>query len=236
VIEPLVLLPAMMCDARLWRQQAEALCHDRAVMIAPTHLGATVGEVAAQVLDAAPRRFALAGLGLGGVVAMEVLRRAPERVTRIALMATEALAETPQSAAAREEGIIAAKSGRLADVVRAMPAYAALAPGPRRPEVQALVQDMARSLGPEVFVRQSRLMQRRPDQQRALRQLRAPALILAGAQDTAFPLKRHEFLAELIASAELEVIEEAGHLAPLEAPEAVTEALDRWLRTPFRLT
>jgi pimeloyl-ACP methyl ester carboxylesterase len=236
VIEPLVLLPAMMCDARLWRAQAEALGHDRAVMVAPTHLGASVGEVAAQVLDAGPRRFALAGLGLGGVVAMEVLRRAPERVTRIALMATEALAETPQSAAAREEGIIAAKTGRLADVVRAMPASAALAPGPMRSEVQAMVLEMAQSLGPEVFVRQSRLMQRRPDQQRALRMLRAPALILAGAHDTAFPLKRHEFLAELVASAELEVIDEAGHLAPLEAPEAVTDALDRWLRTPFRLT
>ncbi len=234
--EPLVLLPAMMCDARMWITQVAALSRDRAVIVAPTHLGASVGEVAAQVLEASPRRFALAGLGLGGVVAMEVLRRAPERVTRIALMATEALAETPQSAAMREEGIVAVKGGRLADVVRTMPATAALAPGPYRPDVQALVQQMAADLGPDVYVRQSRLMQRRPDQQRALRQLRAPALILAGAHDTAFPVRRHEVIAELIVSADLEVIENAGHLAPLEAPEAVTRALGRWLNAPFRLT
>lgn len=235
MIEALILLPAMMCDARLWRAQVEAFARERPVMVAPTHLGATVGEVAAQVLDAAPRRFALAGLGLGGVVAMEVLRRAPERVARIALMAAEALAETPQSAAAREAGIVAAKSGRLSDAVRDMPASAALAPGPGRAGIQALVRDMAAGLGAEAFVRQSRLMQRRPDQQRALRQMKAPALILAGAQDTAFPLKRHEFLAELIASAELQVIEAAGHLPPLEAPEAVTGALRRWLQAPYRL-
>ena len=235
MIEPLVLLPAMMCDARLWRAQAEALALERAVTVAPTHLGASVGEVAAQVLDASPRRFALAGLGLGGVVALEVLRRAPERVARLALIAADALTETPQVAAAREQWIVAAKTGRLADAVRAMPAMTALAPGPKRPEVQALVARMAEDLGPDVYVRQSRLMQRRPDQQRALRQLKAPTLILAGAHDAAFPVKRHEFLAELVASARLEVIEEAGHLAPLEAPDAMTEALRHWLRAPYRL-
>ncbi len=236
MIEPLILLPGMLADARMWRPQAEALALERAVTVAPTHLGASVGEVAAQVIDASPRRFALAGHGLGGVVALEVLRRAPERVARLALMATEALAETPQTAAAREEGIVAAKAGRLADVVRRMPSFNALGAGPRRATVQGIVEDMAADLGPDVLVRQSRLMQRRPDQQRALRQLRVPVLILAGGQDTAFPLARHEFLASMISSATLSVIEEAGHLAPLEAPAAVTAALRRWMAAPYRLT
>ena len=226
---PLVLLPAMMCDGRLWRAQAGALWHERAVMIAPTHLGASVGEVAAQVLDAAPRRFALAGLRLGAVVAMEVLRRAPERIAGLALLAADALSEPPQVAAGREEGIVAAKAGRLLDVVRAMPGCAALGSGPLRNEARALVERMAQDLGPEVFVRQSRLMQRRPEQQRALSQLKVPALILAGAQDTALPVKRHEFLAELIGTAELRVIEGAGHVAPLEAPDEVTGAFRDWL-------
>jgi pimeloyl-ACP methyl ester carboxylesterase len=234
VTEPLVLLPGMMCDARLWRAQVEGLACERMVAVAPTHLGAAVGEVAAQVLAAAPRRFAMAGLGLGGVIALEVLGRAPDRVTRIALMAAEALAETPQAAAAREEAIVAAKAGRLADVVQALPGSTALAPGPRRAEVQALVRRMAMELGPEVFVRQSRLMQRRPDQQRALRHLKAPALILAGAHDSATPVRRQEFLAELIASAVLEIVPDAGHLPPLEAPEAVNAALRRWLALPLR--
>lgn len=236
MIEPLVLLPGMLADARMWRPQAEALALDRAVTVAPTHLGASVGEVAAQVLDAGPRRFALAGHGLGGVVALEVLRRAPERITRLALMAAEALAETPQAAAAREEGIVAAKAGRLGDVLRRLPSFASLAAGARRATVQSLAEDMAADLGPDVFVRQSRLMQRRPDQQRALRQLRVPVLVLAGGQDDAFPVKRHEFLAELIPSAALTVIAEAGHMAPLEAPGPVIEAMRRWMLAPYRLT
>lgn len=218
-----------MCHAQMWRFQLEALSAERVVTVAPTHLGATVGEVAAQVLDAAPRRFALAGLGLGGVVAQEVLRRAPERVARLCLMATDALAETPQGAAGREEGIVTAKAGRLEDAVSALPICGALAPGMTRSEVQRIVQDMAAELGIEVFVRQSRLMQRRPDQQRTLRQLKVPTLILAGAEDTAYPVKRQEFLAELVPSAQLEVIEGAGHMAPLEAPEAVTQSLRGWL-------
>jgi pimeloyl-ACP methyl ester carboxylesterase len=234
VIEPLVLLPGMLCDARVWRAQVEALAAGRMVAVAPTHLGGSVGEVAAQVLASAPRRFALAGHGLGAVVALEILGRAPERVARIALLAAEALAETPQSAAAREEGIVAAKAGRLAEVVRTLPTFAALAPGPHRADLQATVLRMAEDLGPEVFVRQSRLMQRRPDQQRALRHLKAPALILAGAHDAATPPRRLEFLAELIATAELVVVEGAGHLPPLEAPDAVNAALARWLAVPSR--
>lgn len=235
MIEPLVFLPAMMTDSRMWRAQAEAFALDRAVMIAPTHLGATVGEVAAQVLDSAPRRFALSGLGLGGVVAMEVLRRAPERVSRLALMATEALAETPQQAAAREAAIVAAKAGRLHEAVHGLPSWRAMGGGPLREDARRLLDEMAADLGPEIFVRQSRLLQRRPDQQRALRQLRVPTLILAGEEDAAYPVRRHEFLAELIPDATLEVVPGAGHMLPLEAPGAVALALDRWLRAPLRL-
>lgn len=236
MIEPLVLLPAMMCDARMWRTQSEAFAHERAVMIAPTHLGASVGEVAAQVLDAAPRRFALAGLGLGGVVAMEVLRRAPERISRLALIATVAMAETPQNAAAREAGIVAAKAGRLAEAVKALPSWSSIGPGPLRGRTLELLNEMSEDLGPEVFVRQSRLLQRRPDQQRALRQFRAPTLIVAGEHDSAYPVKHHEFMAELISSAWLEVIPGAGHMIPLEAPTALALALERWLKAPYRLT
>jgi pimeloyl-ACP methyl ester carboxylesterase len=232
VIEPLILLPEMMCDARMWRAQTEALSLDRAVTVAPTHLGATVGEVAAQVLDHAPRRFALAGLGLGGVVALEVLRRAPERVTRLALIATDALPDTPQGAAAREEGLVTARGGRMSDAVAALPICAALAPGMTRPEVQRVVQDMAARLGVDVLLRQTRLMQRRPDQQRALRLVRVPVLILGGAADTAYPARRQQFLAELVPAAQLEILDEAGHMPTLEAPEVVTEALRRWLATP----
>lgn len=228
-MEALVLLPEMMCDIRMWQLQIDQFSKERSVILAPTHLGASVGEVAAQVLDTTPRRFAIAGLGLGGVVAMEVLRRAPERVTRIALMATDALAETPQAAAAREESVIAAKAGRLSEAVAKLPTYEALAPGLARPEIQKLVQDMAQHHGAEAFVRQTRLMQRRPDQQRALRQFQGPILIVGGKEDSIYPEKRLSFLAELAPSARLEILENAGHLPPLEASDRTNELLQNWL-------
>lgn len=233
--EPLVLLPGMMCDARLFGPQITALSSERAVMVAPISLGERIEEIASDILTAAPAKFALAGLSMGGLVAMEVLRRAPERVTRVALMDTNPLPETPQKAAEREPQIIGARTGRLEEIMRdeMKPNY--LAPGPQRTEVLALVMEMARDLGPEVFVRQSRALQRRRDQQGTLRRCKVPALVLCGEHDALCPVKRHQFMAELIPHAQLRVISGAGHLPTLEQPKATLEALRGWLAQPFVL-
>ena len=233
--DPLVLLPGMMCDARLFSHQFLELNRDRAVMVAPLVGASSVGALAQQVLDAAPRRFALAGLSMGGIVAMEMLGRAPDRITRIALMDTNPLPETPQAAAAREPHIIGVQNGRLEEIMRAEMKPRYLAPGPGRVEVMATVMEMAKDLGPDVFVAQSRALQRRPDQQKVLRGVKVPALVLCGEHDALCPVKRHEFMAGLIPSAELRVIEEAGHLPTLERPAATTEALRDWLGTPLVL-
>lgn len=233
--EPLVLLPGMMCDARLFGPQIAELSADTAVMVAPITQGERVEEIASHLLDQLPHRFALAGLSMGGIVAMEILRRAPDRVSRIALLDTNPLAETPQVAAAREPQIVAVRAGRMQDVMRdeMKPNY--LAPGPHRGDVLDLVMDMAEALGPEVFVRQSRALQRRPDQQTTLRKCRAPALVLCGAHDTLCPVKRHEFMAELIPNATLRVMEHSGHLPTLEQPAETTRALREWLEQPMIL-
>jgi len=233
--EPLVLLPGLMCDARLWSNQFLALHGERAIMVAPLTGAATIGALAQSVLDAAPRRFALAGLSLGGMVAMEVLARAPDRVTRIALLDTSPLQETPQDAAGREPRIIGAQNGRLEEVLREEIPSSALAPGPGRIEVSHTLVEMGRDMGGEVFATQSRAMQRRPDQQKTLRDCRVPTLVLCGAHDTVFPPRRHETMAELIPGARLAVIDAAGHLPPLEQPEATTEAMREWLGAPLVL-
>ncbi len=227
--EPVVLLPGMMCDARLFHHQMLHLSRERAVTIAPITQGERIEEIASGLLDQLPKRFALAGLSMGGIVAMEILRRAPDRVTRICLMDTDALADTPQIAAAREPMIVGARAGRLDEVMKQAMRPEFLAPGPGRVAVLEQVMTMARDLGPEIFVRQSRALQRRPDQQGTLRKIRVPTLILCGAHDGLTPLKRHRFMAELIEGAELHVIEEAGHIPTLETPEAVTAALRDWL-------
>ncbi|MDG1801878.1 alpha/beta fold hydrolase [Thalassobium sp. R2A62] len=233
--EPILFLPGMMCDARLFQPQINALSLDMPVMVAPITRGERIEEIASDVLSAAPAKFALAGLSMGGIVAMEVLRRAPDRVTRVALMDTNPLAETPQYAAAREPQIIAAQTGRLTDVMRdeMKPNY--LAPGPHRAEVLRQVMEMAQDLGPEVFVRQSRALQRRRDQQSTLRKIKMPALVLCGEHDALCPVKRHTFMAELIPYARLEVIADAGHLPTLEQPEQVIASIRRWMSQPLVL-
>lgn len=233
--EPLVFLPGMMCDARLFGPQLAALSPAYTLMVAPITGGERIEEIASGLLDALPRKFALAGLSMGGIVAMEILRRAPDRITRIALMDTNALAETPQSAADYEPAIIKAKSGRLAEAVPEFMPPDALAQGPQRGEVMALLADMAENIGAEAVVRQARALQRRRDQQATLRRCKVPALVLCGAEDGLTPVKRHSFMADLIPYARLCVIDGAGHLPTLEQPDAVTEAMLDWLKQPFVL-
>ncbi|PRY94670.1 pimeloyl-ACP methyl ester carboxylesterase [Hasllibacter halocynthiae] len=226
---PLVLLPGMMCDARLFAPQIAELGRDRHLHLAPITGSDRIAPLAEAVLEAAPPRFALAGLSMGGIVAMEVVRRAPERVERLCLMDTNPLPETPEIAASREPQIARVRAGRLVEVMRdeMKPNY--LAPGPGRGGVLDAVMEMAVAMGPLVFERQSRALQTRPDQQAALSGYRGPSLVLCGRHDVLCPLRRHELMAALLADAELSVIEDAGHLPTLETPRAVNEALQRWL-------
>ncbi|MDV7144497.1 alpha/beta hydrolase [Tropicimonas sp. TH_r6] len=233
--EPLVFLPGMMCDARLFWPQVMEFGRDRAVMVAPVAGASSIGAIAAQVLEAAPNRFALAGLAMGGMVAMEVLRRAPERITRLALFDTSPLPETPQAAADREPQIVAVRSGRLGSMMREEIGPRSLAQGPNRGEVLNLIVDMAETLGPEVFIAQSRALQRRPDQQKVLRTTRVPTLVLCGDQDVVYPVKRHEFMAELIPNADLHIVEGAGQLPTLEQPQVTNQILRNWLESPLIL-
>ncbi len=227
--EPLVLIPGMSCDARLFGEVFNDLSLDRAVMIAPITRGERIEEIASLLLEQLPQRFALAGVSMGGIVAMEIMNRIPDRVTRLCLMGTSPLPETPQVAAAREPLIVRAKAGQLAEVLREGFPLEFLAPGSRRIAALNLLYRMGEDLGPDVYVRQCRALQRRPDQQAALHRCRVPTLIVAGAQDRLTPVKRHEFMAELIPGAELLVLDDAGHLPVLETPEAVVAALRGWL-------
>lgn len=218
-----------MCDARVWYPQLVTFSAERSVHLAPITGADHIETLAADVLATAPESFALAGFGMGGNVAMEIYRRAPARVSRIAFLGTNPLADTPPAAAAREAQIVAAKSGRLEHLMRHEVAPKCLAPGRDQEEATELLIDMALALGPEVFVEQSRAMQRRPDQQATLRRITVPTLILCGESDAISPVRRHEFMADLIPRARLEIISGAGHVPMLEQPSATTRALRKWL-------
>ena len=187
------------------------------------------------MLASAPQRFALVGHGLGGNVALDVIRRAPERASSVIFLATDPLSEAPQLAAAREARMIAARTGRLRQAMAEEVPEAALYDSIDRPAVLALVEDMAFGLGEGVFMRQSRALQRRPDQQKTLRRTLLPALFLAGAHDTVVPLRRQEFARDLMPNSALKVLEDAGHLPTLETPEEVTRAIAQFLSGPMIL-
>ncbi|MBV7410281.1 alpha/beta fold hydrolase [Maritimibacter sp. DP1N21-5] len=230
--EPILLVPGMMCDARAFGPQIDHLSARHTLHVANTARGDTIREMAANILYMAPPRFALCGHGMGGSVAMEVLRRAPERVTRLCLISTSPLPETPEQAVWREPQIVKAQAGKLdAAMAEAFPPEN-FAPGPLKEATLGLITAMARRLGPEVFVRQSRAMQRRPDAQKELHALRVPSLVLCGEHDRITPPKRHMFLAELIPYAEIATLDDAGHMPMLETPEKTIIAMEAWMDLP----
>ncbi len=234
MIEPLVLLPGFMCDARLFHPQIDVFSRQRAVVVAPIGRGERIEEIASGLLDQLPHRFALAGHGLGGAVALELIRRAPDRVSRLCLIATNAQADTPQIAAGREDLIIGAQAGRLEEVMRKVVGSDALAPGPQRMPVLNCLMAMAMDLGPEVFVSQMRALQRRSDQHGTLRRIKRSSLILCGVHDTLTPVRKHAFMADMIPNATFHAIEDAGYLPTLEAPDHVREVMQNWLDEPSR--
>jgi pimeloyl-ACP methyl ester carboxylesterase len=227
--EPLVLIPGFMADARSFMPQLAKLGADRPVILLTPGLGDTVEKIAAEFAPHLPPRFALVAHGLGGNIAIEILRKRPEAVTRVALISTDPLPETPQLAAEQEALLVAVKTGHLQACMAQMLPMTALHDAPWRHEVMALVMDMAENLGPAQFRRHLRVLQRRPDQQKTLRKVHVPTMIIAGEGDTLIPRRRAEFLAAMMPQGCLEIIAEAGHLPQLEQPEAVTKVLETFL-------
>ena len=217
----------MMCDARMWGGLPAALA-PRPVVHALPAAGDTIPRIAAAILADAPPRFALAGLSLGGIVAMEILHQAPGRVERLALLDTNPLAEAADVQARRPGQIAKALSGGLARVMREdmKPNYLA---DPADAAILDLCLDMALTLGPQIFARQSRALRDRADRQATLAAYHGPALVLMGEDDRLCPRDRHDLMHRLMPQSRLEVIPRAGHLPPLENPADTLAALVRWL-------
>lgn len=235
MIEPIVLLPDMGADASIWRAVAEPLSATYPILIAPVTQAERAEEIASELVSLLPQRFALLAHGLGTVVGLELLRRAEHRVTRVALISAYPLAEPPEQAAERESRIIAAATGRLADAVHDEIGTWGLAPDPAKVSYRQILQKAALALGPDVYRRQSRLMQRRRDQQRTLTGLWQPSVLICGAHDLVTTPKRHEWMAQMIPDADFRVFEEAGHVPMLETPELLLSAITDLMARPLVL-
>ena len=226
---PLLLLPGLMCDGRIFSPQIEAVASRWPVMSVPFGTARSMSGLATEILSYAPPKFALAGLSMGGIVAMEMLRLAPERIDRIGLFDTSELAEPGRAKEMRERQMKAVRAGDLRRVMRdeMKPNY--LADGPANAAILDLFMDMAETLGPDAFERQSIALRDRRDQTETLRNFEGPALVLCGAEDKLCPVSRHQMMAELLGDSTLHVIENAGHIPTLENPDATNEAVIRWM-------
>ena len=227
---PLVMLPGMMCDERLFAPQIDALCFEREVQVAAISSYSQIDELAADVIQHAPPKFALAGLSMGGIVAMEICAQAPTRVEKLALMDTNPKAELEEVKQQRELQIRDVISGNLRKVMRdeMKPNY--LADTANKQDILNTCMEMALSLGADVFVKQSQALRDRHDQQETLRGLDIPVLVLCGSEDRLCSLEQHQLIHKLIPNSRLEVVMDAGHLPTLEQPEKTTEILKTWLK------
>ncbi len=226
----LVLLPGLLNDAALWSRQIDALS-DRfdEILLPDLSQHETVQEIAATILAGLPRRFALAGLSMGGYVALEMFRQAPERIERLALLDTSARADDDDQRRRRTGLIQLADMGRFKGVT---PRLLPMLVHPSRlddPAVTGPIFEMAARVGRDGFIRQQKAILSRDDSRDLLARVTCPTLIACGREDLLTPLALSEEMAAAVPGSRLEVIEECGHLPALERPERTTAMLRRWL-------
>lgn len=225
----LALLCAHLCDERLFAVQRVALAASHACRVFVFRNEDTLAAMAERVLAAMPRRFSIVGLSLGGYVAFELVRRALDRIERLALLDTTAVADTPARRAGRHADIAKVEAGGIEALIPELPARWLLPAHAARADLAALMGAMARSVGAHGQRNQQRAMLGRPDSHDELVRVRVPTLVLCGEQDPVTPVADHAAIAARIAGARFERIAECGHLSTIEQPEAVSRVLVDWL-------
>lgn len=227
---PLILLPGLLCDRALWQHQIDHLSEVAVASVPDLGSDDTVDAMARRVLDAAPPRFALAALSMGGYVAHAIMRAAPGRVERLALFDTSARPDTDEQGARRRGLIELAEKGKFKGVT---PRLLPLLIHPDRlgdTDLTDAVMGMAERIGKAAFLRQQKAIMARPDSRPYLPHYRCPALVVVGRSDAITPIEVNAEMANLIPGARFVVVEHSGHLPTMEQPVAATALLRYWLQ------
>ncbi len=227
---PTLLIPGLGTDSRLYEKQIPALWQFGPVMVANQSRRNSMAAIAEDILAHAPPQFALAGLSMGGYVAFEIMRQAPERVRKLALLDTSARPDTPEQTERRKLQFEIVKEGRFAEIPGML--FPALVHANRREDtaLRALVYDMFFALGPEAHIRQQAAIMGRKDSRPDLSAIRCPVLVLAGDGDELTPPAVAQEIADAIPGAKLVIAPDCGHLSTLERPEFVSGILVEWLK------
>ena len=228
---PLVLVPGLLCSARLYEAQVTGLWPFGQVAVADHRRDADMAAIAKRILADAPPHFALVGLSMGGYIALAMMRLAPERVAKLALLDTSARPDLPEQKTGREKLIAMAQAGKLAEVVEMLTPRFLHKNRQNDETLKRVVRDMAAETGADAFVRQQQAVMSRADARPLLATIRCPTLVLVGEGDELTPPELSKEMAGGIAGAKLVIVPDCGHLSTLEKPEAVNAALTEWLTT-----
>jgi len=228
---PIVLVPGLNCSARLYAEQIPALWQFGSVTVADHRRDDSMASIARRILGAAPPRFALAGLSMGGYIAFEIVRQAAGRVAKLALLDTGARAETPERTAQRKPLLELARGGRFMEIFDDQ--FPLLVHRSRHGDtaLKAAVRAMNEETGPQAYLRQQQAIMSRPDSRPGLATIACPTLVLVGDEDALTPPALAHEMAGAIAGARLVVVPQCGHLSTLERPRAVSDALVEWLKS-----
>ena len=227
---PILLVPGMLCTADAFAPQIPALWPFGPVTIASTLGGDTLADIARAILATAPPRFALCGISMGGYISFEIMRQAPERVVKLALLNTSADPEPPEGAAPRRALVARARDGDFRDVLeKVLPAILLHPAHQDDKELIAFHVRMGLTIGVEALARQQEAIIARADSRPHLAAIAVPTLVLVGDQDVLTPPARSEALVAAIPNARLVIVPECGHASTLEQPEAVNRALLAWI-------
>jgi pimeloyl-ACP methyl ester carboxylesterase len=222
---PTIFVPGLLCSPRLYSEQLPALWRLGPVAVADPTRDDDMAGIARRILEGAPARFALVGLSMGGYVALEIMRQAPERVVRLALLDTSARNDRPEQTENRRAQIAMAKAGRFSEIPDILFPRLVHREHQTDDTLEGLIRLMAEEVGPEAFERQQTAIMHRIDSRPSLSAIRCPTLVAVGDGDELTPLELSQELASGIPGAKLVVIAGAGHCSTLEQPAAVNRAL-----------
>ena len=225
----LILGSGLLCDSEIWAYLTEQLSDIAQIRLAETQQDDNLSAMAKRLLNSAPPRFAYAGFSMGGYLGFELLRQAPHRIDKLALLSTTAQPDTAEHIQLREMFIELTQQNNFEQAVNRNLTLFLTPPFNNDPQLRNTLQSMAKRIGPQAYIRQLNLIINRPDSRPLLRDIKIPTSIICGREDQLTPITKHQEIAMQITHAQLHVINNARHFIILEQPQVVADILRNWM-------
>lgn len=227
--EPLILLPGTLCDERLWESQLNGLADVADITIGDTTKQSSIEGLAQDVLTKAPPKFSLAGLSLGGIVALEIMRISPDRVNKLALLSSNPFPPKAEQQQTWQKFIKMTENNQFIDITKEYLLPVLVNEENQSNQMVNTIIQMAENIGPKAYLNQLRAVMDREDQTSILSTITCPTLLMVGAKDVVCPITMTEYMKNIIPNSEMKTVENAGHLVTLEKSAEVTKTMRNWI-------